>query len=121
MMPVAGQAPRATPADEWRQFRGSPQLRGVSASTLPATLKLLWTYESSDPIDSSAAIAGGVVYVGAGTGDLLALAGDRPIAIGECGQVPTPKILSEQPRWEWLREPAAPLCPFWEPTCRRVH
>ncbi len=73
MMPVAGQAPRATPADEWRQFRGSPQLRGVSASTLPATLKLLWTYESSDPIDSSAAIAGGVVYVGAGTGDLLAL------------------------------------------------
>jgi eukaryotic-like serine/threonine-protein kinase len=73
MMPVAGQVPRIAPADEWRQFRGTPQLQGVSASTLPAAPKLLWTYESTDPIDSSAAIVGGVVYVGAGTGDLLAL------------------------------------------------
>ena len=46
---------------------------GVSAATLPATLKLLWTYETGDPIDSSAAIVDGVVYVGAGNGDLLAL------------------------------------------------
>ena len=72
-MPIAGQMPLTAPAEEWRQFRGSPQLHGVSASSLAATPKLLWTYESSDPIDSSAAIVGGVVYVGAGTGDLLAL------------------------------------------------
>jgi eukaryotic-like serine/threonine-protein kinase len=61
------------PAAEWRQFRGTPRLAGVSAAALPATLKLLWTYEAGDPIDSSAAIVNGVVYVGAGNGDLLAL------------------------------------------------
>ena len=73
MTPLVGQAPHSAPANEWRQFRGSPQLRGVSSSPFPSTPKLLWTYESGDPIDSSAAISGGVVYVGAGTGDLLAL------------------------------------------------
>jgi len=72
---VIAQRPPASiaPAAEWRQFRGTPSLAGVSAATLPATLKLLWTYEAGDPIDSSAAIVGGVVYVGAGNGDLLAL------------------------------------------------
>ena len=39
----------------------------------PATLKLLWTYDAGDLIDSSAAIVDGVVYVGGGDGDLLAL------------------------------------------------
>ena len=48
-------------------------LTGVSASAPPATLKLLWTYDAGDVIDSSAAIADGVVYVGGGDGDLLAL------------------------------------------------
>ena len=48
-------------------------LTGVSASTPPATLKVLWTYDTKDVIDSSAAIVDGVVYVGGGNGDLLAL------------------------------------------------
>jgi len=72
-VPLAGQTQSAAPAQEWRQFRGSPQLQGVSASSLPSAPKLLWTYEAGDPVDSSAAIVGGVVYVGAGSGDLLAL------------------------------------------------
>ena len=38
-----------------------------------ATLKLLWTYEAGDAIESSAAIADGVVYVGSQTGDLHAV------------------------------------------------
>ena len=58
---------------EWRQFRGTPRLTGVSASAPPATLKLLWTYEAGEVIESSAAIADGVVYVGGGNGDLVAL------------------------------------------------
>jgi outer membrane protein assembly factor BamB len=71
---VAAQAPSASPATEWRQFRGTPRLTGVSAATLPPALKLLWTHETGDdPIDSSAAIVNGTVYVGAGTGDLIAL------------------------------------------------
>jgi mannan endo-1,4-beta-mannosidase len=33
---------------------------------------------------------------------LLALAGDKPIALGEVGAVPTPEILKQQPRWTWF-------------------
>ena len=62
-----------TAADEWPQFRGNPQLTGVAADALPANLKLLWTYESGDSIESSAAISGGSVYVGAQPGELLAI------------------------------------------------
>ncbi len=73
ILPAVGQGPVVAPANEWRQFRGNPRLTGVSASTPPATLKLRWTYEAGDVIDSSAAIADGVVYVGGGDGDLIAL------------------------------------------------
>jgi outer membrane protein assembly factor BamB len=69
--PAAG--PAAAPADEWRQFRGTPRLTGNSSTTLPTTLKVLWTYDVGDLIDSSAAIANGVVYIGGGNGDLIAL------------------------------------------------
>ena len=62
-----------TRPDEWRQFRGNPGLTGVALSTPPASLKPLWTFETGDVIESSAAIADGVVYVGVGKGDLIAL------------------------------------------------
>jgi outer membrane protein assembly factor BamB len=62
-----------TPAQSWPQFRGNHQLSGVSASALPDRLTLLWTYEAEEVIESSAAIVDGTVYVGVGTGDLLAL------------------------------------------------
>jgi len=48
-------------ADEWPQFRGNPQGTGVAAGAAPANLRLLWTYDAGEGIDSSAAIAGGVV------------------------------------------------------------
>jgi outer membrane protein assembly factor BamB len=60
-------------ADEWPQFRGNPQLTGVAAGAVPANLKLLWTYEAGDSIESSAAISEGTVYVGAQTADLAAI------------------------------------------------
>ena len=60
-------------ADEWPQFRGNPQLTGVAAGTLPASLKLLWTYEAGESIESSATISGGTVYVGAQSAELLAI------------------------------------------------
>ena len=72
-LPVAGQTQRAAPANEWRQFRGTAHLAGLSAATPPATLELLWTYDAGEVIDSSAAIVDGVVYVGGGDGDLIAL------------------------------------------------
>jgi outer membrane protein assembly factor BamB len=69
---VATSLPQAT-TDHWPQFRGSYPLTGASASTLPTTLKLLWTYEAGDSIESSAAIAEGAVFVGSQSSDLIAV------------------------------------------------
>jgi len=33
---------------------------------------------------------------------LLAVAGDKPIALGEVGAVPGPDVLKNQPRWAWF-------------------
>jgi len=33
---------------------------------------------------------------------LLYLAQGKPIAIGECGPIPTPEILEKQPQWRWF-------------------
>ncbi|HEV8367531.1 MAG TPA: PQQ-binding-like beta-propeller repeat protein [Pyrinomonadaceae bacterium] len=62
-----------TPADNWSQFRGNPSLTGVSDSKVPADLKLLWTYDADDSIESSAAIVGSTVFVGSQKGELISL------------------------------------------------
>ena len=62
-----------TPADNWSQFRGNHRLTGVSSSGVSDSLKLLWTYEAGDSIESSAAIVGGTVFVGSQKGELIAL------------------------------------------------
>lgn len=59
--------------DSWPQFRGNPPLTGVATSAVPDTLKLLWTYEAGDSIESSAAIVDGAVYVGSATGHLISV------------------------------------------------
>ncbi len=60
-------------ANIWGQFRGNPALTGVSSAHLSKSLKLLWSLDVGESIESSAAIVGGVVYVGAQSGDLLAV------------------------------------------------
>src|SRR5205814_4724475 len=62
-----------TPSDNWSQFRGNHQLTGVSQSSIPSSLKPLWTFEAGDSIESSAAIVGGTVFVGSQKGELVAL------------------------------------------------
>ena len=69
----SAQAPGSSPADRWTQFRGTPTLSGLSDAKLPGTLKVLWTYEAGDAIESSAAIVDGTVYVGSQTGELHAV------------------------------------------------
>lgn len=34
--------------------------------------------------------------------DLLKLANGKPIALGECGRMPAPAVLDNQPRWTWF-------------------
>jgi len=70
--PIAMRA-QETPADNWSQFRGNHRLTGVSASNVPNELKLLWTYEAGESIESSAAIVGGTVFVGSQKGELISL------------------------------------------------
>jgi len=61
------------PPDTWAQFRGTPQSMGVSVSGVPRDLRVVWTYEAGESIESSAAISNGVVYVGSQSGELAAL------------------------------------------------
>ncbi len=60
-------------AHTWPVFRGNPQQTGVAVSPLPDKLDVLWTFEAPDVIVSTAAIAGGKVYVGCDDGHLYAL------------------------------------------------
>jgi outer membrane protein assembly factor BamB len=76
LLPTACYAPTAAhaqSADAWPQFRGNYNNTGFSPSQIPAELKLLWTYDAGDIIESSAAIAGGVVYVGTAKSALIAV------------------------------------------------
>jgi len=41
---------------------------------------------------------------------LLELAGDKPVGLGEVGPVPSPAILQNQPRWTWFMCWGAPSC-----------
>ena len=66
-------ARNAGAGDSWPQFRGNPQLTGVASSTLPSALKVMWTFDAGDVIESSAAIADRTVFVGSAAGELVAL------------------------------------------------
>ena len=63
----------SAPANAWAQFRGNPGLTGTSSSALPDKLEVQWTYDCGEPIQSSAAIRDGRVFVGSVSGELSAL------------------------------------------------
>ena len=73
LLPSRASAQEATGGDSWPQFRGNPALTGYSRSGLAERLKVQWTYEAGESIESSAAIAGGTVYVGSQKGELVAV------------------------------------------------
>jgi outer membrane protein assembly factor BamB len=50
--------------EEWRMFRGNTHLTGVQQGSLPDDPQVIWTFQASDAIESTAAIAGGNVYFG---------------------------------------------------------
>ncbi len=58
---------------EWPMFRGSQNLAGVTNGELPKPLRLRWTFQAKDSIESSAAIFGSTVYVGSMDGSLYAV------------------------------------------------
>ncbi len=75
-------APRPTPGDE--------------AYDYPLT------YPDGDTVDVLASDVYRNDYRASHHDDLVSLADGRPIALGEVGELPTPAILSRQPRWAWF-------------------
>ncbi len=63
----------SAPAEDWPQFRGSSGLSGTSSASIPDQLKVKWTYDCGEAIQSSAAIHEGKVFVGSVSGELTAL------------------------------------------------
>lgn len=63
----------AQAADAWPQFRNTTNLTGISASTVNANLKQMWSLNAGEIIESSAAIADGTTYVGTGSSELIAV------------------------------------------------
>lgn len=60
-------------SDGWPMFRGSPTLTGISSADLPKPLKLLWSFQAEDSIESSAAISDGTIYVASMDSSLYAI------------------------------------------------
>ncbi len=58
---------------DWPLWRGDARLTGVATTPLPDEPEVLWQYETGDSVESSAAIAGGNVYVGCDDAFLYAL------------------------------------------------
>ena len=83
LLPLAGlllpSAARASwgnteaPADGWPQFRGNPLLTGYSPSRVAGNLRRLWSVDAGESVESSAAVAGGAVYVGTQRGELVSV------------------------------------------------
>ena len=75
------------PADSWSSFRGSPQLTGFSASTLPEALSLLWSFGAADGIEATAAVVDSTVFAASLGGQLYAL-----------------DLATGHPRWQYQAE-----------------
>lgn len=58
---------------DWPMARGAPDLRGLAGGRLADVPQLLWTFRTTNAIKSSAAIAGGRVFIGSDDGHLYAL------------------------------------------------
>lgn len=69
----AGAEPRPTSSAGWPVFRGNSLQTGVATARLPEKLAVLWKFQTKDSVESTAAIAAGVVYIGSQDEHLYAL------------------------------------------------
>ncbi len=72
--PAVIPAVQETPPGDWTQYRNGPGHTGVTDSPGPeANPTTLWEFDTGGPVNSEAAVVGGVVYIGSGSGHLYAL------------------------------------------------
>src|SRR5437588_7011085 len=60
-------------ARDWPTFRGNALQTGVAASSLPDQLDVRWKFKAKDSVEGTAAIVGGIVYIGSFDEHLYAL------------------------------------------------
>ena len=60
-------------ADDWPQFRGTPQQLGIAGSDLPLKLEPVWTYSLAEGAETTPAIVDGRVFIGGLSGTFAAL------------------------------------------------
>lgn len=65
--------PERAPRDAWPSFRGTPSLSGLTAARVPDKPVLRWQFKTGRPVKSTAAIVGGIVYVGSENTNVYAL------------------------------------------------
>ena len=89
VLTLAGCGQKVSPADEaaknsatpkpveshadWPMFRGDAALTGMARGELAVPLKLLWSFKTGGPVNSSAVVAEGRVFIGSGDNNLYAL------------------------------------------------
>jgi outer membrane protein assembly factor BamB len=73
---AAAKAAPTAPEISWPMTRGGPALSGSVAANVPPEPVVAWTFSASGPVSAEAAIIGGRVYVGTGTGTLHCLSDD---------------------------------------------
>src|SRR5262245_6197908 len=59
--------------DPWPMFRGNPLQTGVTLAKLPDKPDVVWQFKTQEAIESTAAIEGGVVYIGSNDLHLYAI------------------------------------------------
>jgi len=62
-----------TQETDWPMFRGDAALTGVAIGELTLPLKLLWSFKTGGPVNSSAVVADGRVFIGSGDNQVYAL------------------------------------------------
>ncbi len=79
-------------AADWPGFRGGAEQTATVKEALPDTLAEVWTFKAGSAVESTAAIVGGVVYVGSMDGKLFALdlANGKPKWQTEVGAIKAP-------------------------------
>jgi len=60
-------------AADWPLFRGDPLQTGIAKDSLPDKLETLWTFETKEPVEATAAIVKDVVYVASVDENLYAI------------------------------------------------
>jgi hypothetical protein len=74
LLTICAAPARALAEDTWPLWRGTPDMRGISTSSLKFPMKQVWKVTAGRPIIATAVSDGAHAYLGDGSGKFQALA-----------------------------------------------